>query len=171
MIMGDDVKEVKELKKEVKQAYDEAEEVFEEFEDELDKKDAKVVKNALKVIKSLGSSFSINNMKALADYVNDLEDIKVDGQHMIDPSITDMGEVSEVLDIISTVVLIAMLVCLAFCALGGFFRINGLVITGLIFSALYALICCGVLYLILFAVVDIALCIAISKSKKQAVAC
>lgn len=168
MIMGDDVKEVKDLKKEIKQAYEEANESFKEIEDELDKKDAKVANNALKVIKSLSSSFSINNIQKLFDCAKDLEDIKYEGQRVIDSSIVDDAEeMGEVLDIISTVVLIFMLVCLAFCALGGFCRLKGLVITGLIFSALYALIFCGILYLIVFAVVDIALCVVISKSKKQ----
>ncbi len=169
LIMGDDVKEVKEMKKEIKQAYEDANEVFKEAEDELDKKDAKLLKNALKTIKSLSSSFSINNIRGLAEYVKDLEDIKVDGQYVLDPSVADVGDdITDVLDVISTVVLVFMLVCLAFTALGGFLRINGLVITGLIFSALYALIFCGVLFLILFAVVDIALCVVIAKAKKQA---
>ena len=168
-VVGDDADELKDAKKELQKIVYDAEKDLDDIEDVLTKKEFTVVKNALNVSKKCAKSVSINNLKALAGAIEDVS--KLDSSEIgvlrgIGNTVDD--EVTEILDVISTVILVAMLFALAFSACGGFLKIRGLVITGLIFSVIYGLIFCGFLFVLLFAVSHIALYIFIGKAKAEA---
>lgn len=160
-----DIDELEDMKDQMEESYDDLEEKCDDLD--LSSKDKKKVDKLLDVCKALSKSISINNLKKAVKAIEDVAEIDEISDEV--GSIEDMEESAKIFNTISTVILVAMLFGLAFCALGGFFRVRGLVIVGLIFSALYALIFCGILFVILFAVIDIALCVFIGKAKKEAV--
>ena len=170
-VVGDDADDLKDAKKELQQIVKNAEKDLDDIEDALTKKEFKVVKNVLSVAKKCSKSVSINNLKALAGAIKDVS--KLDSSDIgvlrnIGTTVDD--EVTDILGVISTVVLVAMLFALAFTACGGFLKIRGLVITGLIFSLIYGFILCGFLFVLLFAASHIALFIFIGKAKAEAAA-
>ena len=161
----DTEKEFKELKDELEDALDDAEDQYDEIEDDLSKKEQKLVKKLFKVAKKTSKSISINNTKKLADIMEDIakEGGAAEDADFFGTSISDMKEAKEVLSLASTAVLICMLFALLFSALGGFLKVKGLVITGLISSVIYSLIFCGFLWLLLIAAVHVALFIFLKK--------
>lgn len=161
-----DTDEIDDMKDDMEESYDELKDYCKELD--LSSKEEKKVDKLLDAYKALSKSISINNLKKAVKAVEEAAEIDEIGDHA--DALEDMEEASQILNTISTVFLVAMLFCLAFCALGGFFRVRGLVITGLIFSVIYGFVFCGILFVILFAVIDIALCVFIGKAKKEAVA-
>ena len=158
-------KEFKELKDELGDALDDAEDQYEDIEDDLSKKEQKLVKKLFKVAKKTSKSISINNTKKLADIMEDIakEGGAAEDADFFGTSINDLKEAKEVLSIASTAVLICMLFALIFSALGGLLKAKALVIVGLVFSAIYCLIFCGFLWLLIIAAVHIALFIFLKK--------
>ena len=159
---------MKDAKKELKELVKEAEDNLDDLKEDLERKEYKTAKNLLKAAKNCSRSMSVNNLKKFASAVNKIGDLDSDDLGVLDGIGNAVGDsILSILKIISTVVLIGMLFALAFSACGGFLKIRGLVITGMIFSVIYAAIFCGFLFVLLFTAVHIALYIFIGKAKQE----
>lgn len=166
-IAGDDMDELDNMEDELEQAHREMEREIDPYMDELGKKDKKKVEALLDTFGEFADCRSLNNANKVMNAVKEAADMDVIEDNNIDVSMEELEEASGILNTVFIVVLAMMLFCLAFCAFGGFFRINGLVITGLVFSVIYGLIFTGFVFPILFLMFNIALCIFNSKSKNQ----
>ena len=165
LIMGNAADEFDDMREEWEDGIEELEENLEEIEDELSKKETKAAKDLIKQLKKCAKSFSIRNLKGLTKSIKAADDIDDLGAQSIAGDVAD--GLDDALKVISTIVLISMLFALAFSACGGFLKIRALVIVGMIFSIIHALIFCGFLFVLLFAASHIALFIFIGKLKAE----
>lgn len=164
-ISGEDLDEFDDMKDELKANYKQLDAQFDVYKDELSNKEEKKVEKCLDSFKALSKSLSINNMNQAISAAKDVAKIDAVEDMNLDDELDVLDEAAQILNIISVVILILMLICLAFCASGGFLRVRGLVITGLVFSLLYGLIFCGILFTILFLALDIGLFIVLGMDK------
>lgn len=169
LILGSDADDFDDVKDELSEEIDRAEDALDDYKDELSKKEIKLVKNALNAFKKCAKNFSIQNIKKIISSAEDLAKVEVDESNIFDDFASEvLGEVTDVLDIISVVILVNMVFALIFTACGGFLKIRGLVITGMILSIIYGFIFCGFLYVLLFVAAHIALFIFQGKLKAEA---
>lgn len=161
-ISGEDLDEFDDIKDQAKANYKEMSAQFEYYEDDLSKKDQKKVEKCLDDFKALSKSLSIQNMKDFVSSAKSVASIDEVEEMGLDEEVEALDDISKILDIVFIVILVFMLICLACCACGGFFRITGLVITGLVFSLLYGLSICGIGFMILFGVIEVALIVVLS---------
>ena len=154
-----------ELMDEIEDGVDEVEDQYDDIKDEMSKKEQKLTKKLIKVAKKTAKSFSINNIKKFADAVEDLakEGGAAEDADFFGGTVKEMKEVKQVVALASGAVLVCMLFALIFSALGGLLKAKALVIVGLVFSAIYCLIFCGFLWLLIIAAVHIALFIFLKK--------
>lgn len=165
---GADEDEIDEAKDAMKELVEEAEDTIEIYEDELSSGDRKLIEKALKVMEDCADSISLNNINRLSDVADDIVDIEVDGANVFEDEFDSIQEdLEEMLSAISGVILGAMIFVLIFSALGGLLRIRGLVITGLVFSVLYTLIFCGVLWLLLIVLIHSVLIYLLSQMNAE----
>jgi len=167
-ILGDVADEIKDSRKEAKDMIEELEEELEDVEDDLSKKELKVAKKALKSIKQLTKAYSINNIKSCAKVMEEVADEDIEGIGFGSVMGSALDGLDVALNIISLPILISMLLSLVFSACGGFLKIKGLVITGMIFSIIYGLVFCGFIFLLLLIAAHVALYIFLGKVKAEA---
>lgn len=77
-------------------------------------------------------------------------------------TINDISDIKEILNIVSVVLVCCVLFVLFFSALGGLLKVRFLVILGMLFALIYALILCPVWVLVLIMIMYIALIVFIS---------
>lgn len=164
------LEEFEESKDSIKEQHDEIESNYERNKDDFDDEASAFVEDALDIIDDLSDSFSINNIKRLSDCLLEMKDLDEAEELDLKEEMETIEQLSSVINVITFAVLGFMLLCLAFCAFGGFFRIRGLVIAGLVFSVFYGLVFCGLLFTLLFLALDIALCVVIGLTKKESAA-
>lgn len=160
-ITGEDLDEFEDMKDELKANYKQLDAQFDDYKDDLSSKEEKKVEKCLDSFKALSRSLSISNMNQAISAAKDVAKIDAVEDMDLDDELDILDEAAQILNIISIVILVLMLICLAFCACGGFLRVQGLVITGLVFSLLYGLIFCGILFTILFLALDVALVVVL----------
>ena len=170
LIMGSDADDFKEMKYEIGEEVDRYEENFEDIEDDLSTKEKKVVENAIDAMKGLSKNFSINGMKKLVSAAEDIEEIEEE-YGLYSSGVADgADEVLSVLNAFVIVIVIFMLICMVFCALGGLLRKPGLTIAGLVCCTIYSLVFCGILFFLLFAALNVANIIFCKKVNAEAAA-
>lgn len=166
-VSGEGLDEFEDAKDSLEESHRRLEIEIDPYLDDLDSKDEKKVEKCMDDLENLSDSLSLNNANAFLASAKELAESDLVEEYDLEIPVDKIEDISGVLNTVSIVVLFFMLFCLAFCAFGGFFRINGLVIPGLVFSVIYGLIFTGFVFPLLFLACNIALCIFNSKSKNQ----
>jgi len=160
--------EIDREKKDLTDRIDYIEDLVDDHDDDLTSKERDVVKEALTVLKKCTKNISINNVKELINVSEKIEDLDFDDAQSIKRSIGSAGgELTDAVDLISSIILWPMLIALIFTAIGGALRSRGLVIAGLVFTVLYTLIFCGALFLILLVAAHAVLIYLLSYIKAE----
>ena len=166
-----DVAEFKEDKKKMVEDVDEIRDLMEDVED-FSAADQQYIDGLLDQLEKTADCLSLNNMKTLVDEAQALDEVEIDDDNgmvveEIKSAIDSAGqEISDIFAFLMNAVLYSMLFALAFSLLGGLLRVKGLVIPGLVLSVLYSLIFCGTLFVILTAVLNLALAIICGRYRK-----
>lgn len=167
----DDAKEFKEDKEKMVEDVDEIRDFVDEVGD-FSSADKKYINSLLDQMEKTADCLSLNNLKTLVDDSQELDNVETDDDNalviaQINGFIDGAGkEVSDVLSILMNAILFSMLFALAFSVLGGLLRVKGLVIPGMVLSAIYSLIFCGMLFVILTATLNLALAIVCGRYRK-----
>ena len=164
---ADDFDEAKErLEDLVEEMEDDMDYYEDEFEDLLSKKEQKQLDKIVDIMKDCAKNASISNMKRLAKNMSNLTDDMSEIQDLKDAT-ADLDEAIEILNIISIVLLVFMIVALFFTVLGALCKANGLVVVGAIFTTLFCILFCGVLFVILNLAAHVALIYLQGQGKKE----
>lgn len=138
---------------------------YDRIKDDLSDDEQEIMEDFIESYRDCADTFSVNNIKAVLNKYEDLSDIEAFED--MDMDIDELEEMNDIIGIFTLVPLCFLIFILIFAALGGFLKIRGLVITSLIFSILYTLILCGVLWCIILAVVHIALIVVLTKRNAE----
>lgn len=155
--------------------YDEADEMSDKLDDSYDKEkdefsdeEQEVIEDFIEAAKDLGDCISISNCKAVLSASDDI--LEIDGIEILDDVASLSSELDDLIDafnIISGVLIGFILFILIFAALGGFLKIRGLVIASLIFSLIHTFLLCGILWVIITAVIHIALIVVLTQRNAE----
>ncbi|MBQ2939079.1 MAG: zinc ribbon domain-containing protein [Clostridia bacterium] len=126
---------------------------------ELNAEQKAALEQLLESAKTLEGDITLNNINEIVgEFENTLE---------VDLGDTEMGEILGAFDMASTVsmvmdiLMLALLIVVIFCGIwtffGGVFRINGLIIVGMIFTLLYSLPLCPTVYTVGLLALNIAM--------------
>lgn len=163
-----------ELKEDMVESVDELEDIIDDkedvLEDILEDDERKALDKVVEVARDAANSLSLNNIrrmvnvyKEIGEIVEEESELAAIGEEM--DQIT--GPINDILDAINNALLIGIAFALAFTVFGGLFHIKGLVITGMILSALHCVLLCGFLFVVLAVVTHAALIFFISAFKKE----
>ncbi len=166
-VAGDSTDALDEAKEELEKALDEAEKNLDEFKEELSEEDYETLEEFLETAKDMSEDISIDNMSALIAAAQDLADIEFEGETLkelddITESMEGMAEAEDIFNTLKTISLVMLLLFAAFTLFGGLFRIRGLVIPGMILTALYTLPFMGTLFVVGNILLHVALIVLLS---------
>ena len=144
MVAGDSVDELEDAKDELKNAVDELEEKVEDAKDELNDDEIEALESFIDAGKKLSDDISVKNIVNIVAEANEFAEVEINGHEMSEldemkDSLEMFEEISTVLNVLQLLPLIILLGFALFTLFGGLFRVRGLVITGMIFTTLFAL--------------------------------
>ena len=130
---------------------------------DLSKKEERALKKLQKSTEKLSKKVSLNTVKNFVKTLEDIEDV-IEDNTSADFSLIEDAHLA--IKIVSTFVLcLFILLCVPFTLLGGLFRINVLVILGMLFTTILAAIFCGWLFVILSIALHIVIIVCNGKVK------
>lgn len=131
-------------------------------EDRVDEELIDVTKETQKKIDDLSDSFSIKNLKDFLIVIEEFDDVYSEYPEYNEDPITfdDVNQIENILNIFIYFTFGFVVFCAIFTLFGGFFKKTGLVITGMIFTTLYTLVLCGVLFIVLGLILHILLIVS-----------
>lgn len=149
---------------------EEIEDDMEDYEDELEellsKKERKQLDKMVDTMKDTARNTSIRNMKRLANIMTEITDDASETLNLKDAR-AELDEATELLNIITTILLGFLIIGLFFTVLGALRNVNGLVVVGAILTTLFCILFCGILLVILNLAAHIALIYLQRQYKKE----
>lgn len=155
-----DDEDLEETRKELEKAI----ETLDEDLEELDAEDRETIKDLANATLAFLEDQNMTNLREIIDQLDQSADViekyeerysdelSEENREELDELMESVEEIQEyvpMLDAISMVFLGFMIFCLLFTFFGGLFKLNGLVITGMIFTILYTFLFAGILWLAL----------------------
>lgn len=153
------------LLEQIDEAVDEFEDNFETNRHELNSEEQDLAERFLEAGRACAEDASINNAVKLFAVAKEIDEYEDDAFN--DIQLDEIDDVSDVLTVVKLAIIGFIVFILLFSALGGFFKVRGLVITGFIFSLIYSLAFCPIVIAIAIAIIHIALIVFISIQKSE----
>lgn len=102
----------------------------------------------LEAAKELDGDITLNNINGVVNEFDNVFELEYGKTEM--GELTGAFDMAETVSLVMDILMLALLVLVVFCGIwtffGGVFRINGLIVTGMIFTMLYALPLCSMVY-------------------------
>jgi hypothetical protein len=170
---------VPEAGEELEDSFDELEADFDEAKDlwkdneeieaqiadgQLSRSDANFLDDCFETVGDCLDTPSLNNLEGVLGLFEEVEDRDLwDYLHM---EADEFESVVDGLSIVKTILMVMTGFVLFFTVLGALLKSKGLVVTGMIFTTLYTLAMCGIVYVVLSVVLHIAMLVMLSAGGK-----